>query len=97
MNKVPRFEPITRMQTKPTEIIAMLEAGPVILAQRSKAAAVLVSVEQWDQTAELLEDLTDTVDALRMELAVAKGEIEVETFTADQLNQFIGADERVPA
>jgi len=97
MNKVPQLEPITRMQTRPTEVIAMLEAGPVILAQRSKAAAVLVSVKQWDSLSELLEDLTDTVDALRMELAIARNEVEVETFTADQLNQFIGADERVPA
>jgi len=97
MNRVQQIEPITTIQKAPTEVLAMLTKGPVILAQRSRPAAVLVSVEQWDHTVELLEDLTDTVDALRMELAIAKGEVEVETFTADQLNQFIGADERVPA
>lgn len=95
--KVQQFEPITTIQKAPTEVLAMLANGPVILAQRSRPAAVLVSVKQWDNLSELLEDLTDTVDALRMELAIAKGEVEVETFTADQLNQFIEADDRVPA
>ncbi|MCE7983853.1 MAG: type II toxin-antitoxin system prevent-host-death family antitoxin [Caldilinea sp. CFX5] len=97
MNKVPQFEPITRMQTKPTEILAMLDAGPVILAQRSKAAAVLVSVAQWDKLMERLEDQADIIDALQMKLDMARGEVEVETFTADQLNELIGVGDRVPA
>jgi len=97
MNKIQQFVPISEMKLNQPQVLEMLGAGPVVLANRSRPAAVLVSIEQWDNTVELLEDLTDTVDALRMELAVAKGEVEVETFTADQLNQFIGADDRVPA
>lgn len=95
MHKVPQFEPITRMQTKPTEVLALLDAGPVILAQRSKAAAVLISIEQWDKTVELIDDLTDTVDALRMELAIAKGEVEM--MSQAEITEWLAEDERVPA
>ena len=97
MNRVQQIEPITTIQKAPTEVLAMLTNGPVILAQRSRPAAVLVSVEQWDKLIERLEDQADIIDALQMKLDIARGDVEVETFTADQLNQFIGADDRVPA
>ena len=56
MNKIQQFEPITHIQTKPTEVLAMLEKGPVILAQRSRPAAVLVSVEEWDRIVDTLAE-----------------------------------------
>ena len=94
MNRVQQIEPITTIQKAPTEVLAMLANGPVILAQRSRPAAVLVSVKQWDNLSELLEDLTDTVDALRMELAIAKGEVEM--MSQAEIKEWL-ADERVPA
>jgi prevent-host-death family protein len=63
MNKVHQIEPITHMQTKPTEVLSLLDAGPVILAQRSKPAAVLVSVAEWDSIADELARLTRIVAA----------------------------------
>lgn len=57
MHKVQQIEPIGHFQAKPTEVLALLDIGPVILAQRSKPAAVLVSVAQWDSLLDQLEDL----------------------------------------
>ncbi len=95
MEKVQQFEPITHMQTKPTAILAKLADGPVILAQRSKPAAVLVSVEQWDSTAALLEDLMDTVDMLEEQLRIARGETELMSQT--ELDEWLHEDEQVLA
>lgn len=57
MEQVQQIEPITQMQKQPNAVLAKLVAGPVVLAQRSRPAAVLVSVEQWDQLAEELNRL----------------------------------------
>lgn len=57
MNTVPQIEPVTRMQREHKELLAMTGNGPIILAQNSKAAAVLVSVEEWDRRAKRLDYL----------------------------------------
>lgn len=95
MERIQQFEPITHMQTKPTEILAMLDNGPVILAQRSKPAAVLVSVDYWDRTAAMLEDLLDTVDMLEEQLRIARGETQLMSQT--ELNEWLTQDEPIPA
>jgi len=49
MDTVPQIVPISDLRNRHNDVINKLSDGPVILAQRSKAAAVLVSVEEWDQ------------------------------------------------
>jgi prevent-host-death family protein len=50
----PQIVPISDFRIRQAEVLTKLNKGPVFLAQRSKPAAVLVSVEEWDQiTAEL--------------------------------------------
>ncbi|MBV7328563.1 type II toxin-antitoxin system prevent-host-death family antitoxin [Chloroflexi bacterium TSY] len=49
MNEVPQIAPVSDMHHKQSEIFAMMDKAPVILAQRSKPRAVLVSVEQWNR------------------------------------------------
>ena len=51
---VPQIEPVTRLARDHTGIFKLLQNGPVILAQHSKAAAVLVDVETWNETAAAL-------------------------------------------
>ena len=63
MNKVQQIEPITQIQRAPSEVLAMLANGPVVLAQRSKPAAVLVSVEEWDRLADELTRLRLSVES----------------------------------
>lgn len=55
MSPIPQIVPVSDMSTKQAQVLAKLEDGPVILAQRSKPAAVLVSVSEWDAIARRLE------------------------------------------
>lgn len=66
MNRVQQIEPITQIQRAPSEVLAMLANGPVILAQRSKPAAVLVSVEEWDRVADELNRYREIAAAKRI-------------------------------
>ena len=95
MNKVQQFEPITHMQTKPGEVLAKLNAGPVILAQRSKPAAVLVSVEQWNRLIERLEDQEDIIDALEAKLEITTGKTEM--MTQAEIKDWLEEDALIPA
>lgn len=47
---VPQIEPVTRLAHDHKGIFALLKNGPVILAQHSKAAAVLVDADTWNET-----------------------------------------------
>ncbi|MFZ4658999.1 MAG: type II toxin-antitoxin system prevent-host-death family antitoxin [Caldilineaceae bacterium] len=66
MDRVQQIEPITTMQKTPTAVLALLRNGPVILAQRSRPTAVLVSVEEWDQLADELATLRLAAEARRI-------------------------------
>jgi prevent-host-death family protein len=49
MTTVPQIVPVSELRNKHTQIFGLLRRGPVVLAQRSRPAAVLVSVEQWNE------------------------------------------------
>lgn len=66
MEQVQQIEPITQMQKQPNSVLTKLATGPVILAQRSRPAAVLVSVEQWDQIAKELSELRLLAESRRI-------------------------------
>ena len=57
MHTVPQIVPVTDMRLRHKSVLTMLNKGPVILAQHSKAAAVLVSIEEWDRRARRLSEL----------------------------------------
>jgi len=57
MQAVQQIEPISSMQNQPSAVLALLANGPVILAQRSRPAAVLVSLEEWNAIAHELDEL----------------------------------------
>ena len=48
---------VTELRNDYNALIARLSEGPVVLAQHSKPAAVLVSPVEWNATAQLIEDL----------------------------------------
>ena len=50
LHLVPQIEPVTRLARDHKEVFQLLKKGPVILAQHSKAAAVLVNVDTWNDT-----------------------------------------------
>lgn len=57
MEKIQQIVPISHLRTAQDEILAMVDKAPVVLAQRSKPRAVLVSVTDWDETATQLQTI----------------------------------------
>ena len=57
MQTVPQIEPISNMVRDHKSVLSKLDNGPVILAQRSVPAAILVSIQEWDQQVKELQRL----------------------------------------
>jgi prevent-host-death family protein len=62
MNAVPELVPISEVRKRQNEILVQLNAGPVILTQRGRVAAVMVSPKQWNQLIERLKDLEEALE-----------------------------------
>ncbi len=63
-----------------SEIFNSLKEEPIIITRQGKPAGILVDTEKWNALLERLEDLEDNVDGLVAELALARGEDEIEEF-----------------
>ncbi len=63
MFPIPELVGISDLRLRQNAILNKLSDGPVVLTQRSKAVAVIVSPEQWNQMVEELEDLRDILAA----------------------------------
>ena len=74
MNVIPELVPISGLRTRQNQILGSLTEGPIVLTQHGRAAAVLVSPEQWNHLVETLEDLMDSLDAIEMKARVATGQ-----------------------
>lgn len=46
---IPEIVPVSDMANRQQAVLAMSDEAPVVLAQRSKARAVLVSIEEWNR------------------------------------------------
>lgn len=57
MQRIPQIEPISRMARDHKSLLHLIGKGPVYLTQRSEAVAVMVSANQWNETAQLIEAL----------------------------------------
>ncbi len=57
MQIMPDVVPVSHLRGRHKEIFHQIEEGPIILAQRSKPAAVLVSVADWNAREKRLEIL----------------------------------------
>lgn len=73
MHVMPKVVPISELRNQHKKVFAMAEAQPVLLAQHSKSAAVLVSISQWDQMAKRMEELEDYVTTQRRLSEMAAG------------------------
>lgn len=49
MQTVPQITPLSDLRDRQQEVLSMMDNAPVILAEESKARAVLVSVETWNR------------------------------------------------
>jgi prevent-host-death family protein len=66
MQIMPDVVPVSQLRGNHREIFNQLEKGPVILAQRSRPAAVLVSVADWNAREKRLEILEARLKYLEM-------------------------------
>jgi len=57
MQLIPQIETVTTLQRDHTRIFGMLDNGPVVLTQRSKPTAVIISSNEWDLIANELQTL----------------------------------------
>lgn len=90
MYPVPQIAPISDLKHRHLEVFKRLKQGPVILANRSQPAAVLVSPERWNAMIEYIDDLECDIEALQTELAVARGEDELERLTPATIAEWLG-------
>ena len=88
MDRVQQIVPISEMAIRRQAVMRLLSKGPVVLASRSRPAAVLVSVQDWDALISELEALRDIVDVQAADLAL--GDDEPEDFDLEELRQMTG-------
>ena len=62
MSLISDVVPISDLRHRQNEIIRQLSEGPVILTQRGRGTAVLLSMERWKQMARQLADLTESLE-----------------------------------
>ena len=77
VNAIPETVNISELRQRQNELLGRLDSGPVLLMQYSTPAALLVGVDQWNQLAGDLEDLEDTITALKVKLALAQGDTDL--------------------
>ena len=88
--KTPQIVPVTDLRMKHVEVFALLDKGPVILAQRSRPAAVLVSTMLWDRLMDRLEEQDDLIEVLQAELDIATGKTRVERLSSEEIEEWAG-------
>ena len=64
MEAMPDTVPISAMRVRQKEVLRKVGEGPVLLTQRGHGAAVLVSLEDWNQMVREFEDLHDALAAI---------------------------------
>ncbi len=57
MTEIPQMATVAELRHNHLEVFGKLEQGPVVIAQRSKPAAVLVSVKAWNQQVKQMREL----------------------------------------
>ncbi len=86
MQALPQIAPITQLQRDHRLILSRLKQGPVILTQHSKPAAVLVSADQWDETAKELKRLQRIIAGDRAVASMHSGEF----YSEDEVDARLG-------
>lgn len=97
MQKIPQMSSIADLRNNHLQVFAQLAQGPVVINNRSQPVGVLVDPAAWNRLLELVEDQQDLIDALQMKLDIVRGDVEVETFTPDEIRAWIADDASVPA
>ena len=71
MNKIPQTASISRLNTHQSEILQKMHDEPVLLLSRSTPVGVLVSVDEWNQMTDQLEQLALLKEFVRKKRQIA--------------------------
>ena len=75
--------PISDFHVRQTDVLTKLANGPVILAQRSRPAAILVSVLEWDKMVAELKRLRKYAAAFQQFQEISEGNyVDLDTLLA---------------
>jgi prevent-host-death family protein len=96
---LPQITPISDMRIRIGEVMGKLQKGPVILAQHSRPAAVLVSIADWEKIADELAELKQMRRAVEYErqFAAARAGNYVDLDDLDQLDNEQAASNAHPS
>ncbi|MEZ4711591.1 MAG: hypothetical protein R3A44_30635 [Caldilineaceae bacterium] len=83
--------PVSDFRKHQASVMERLSKGPLYLAQRGTVSAVLLSNRLFDHLLQQLEDKDDLIDALKVEIAILKGEDTLEPVDIAELEAMIGA------
>lgn len=81
---------VSDLRKDQTGTLAALRHGPLVLINRSGAAGVLVHPDHWNNLADELDDLYALVAGLEAELALVRGEDELEDVDLADLRERAG-------
>lgn len=84
---MPQIEPVTRLSKDYKSVFAKLLKGPVFLAQRSKPAAVLLSIREYEKMVEQIKRYEGITEAKKAIARIDNGQ--AETISHDDLMQLM--------
>lgn len=65
---------ISELRNHHKKVFTMVEESPILLAQHSRSAAVLVSVKLWDQMVQRMEEMENYVLTQRRQQEMENGQ-----------------------
>ena len=89
MQIMPNVVPVSQLRGKHKELFQQVEDGPILLAQHSRPAAVLVSVADWNARERHLELLEARLKYLEMKRQFAENPPRLVSF--DEIEESVQA------
>ena len=92
-----KIVPITDLQRQAGQVLSSLSDSdePIIITQRGRAAAVIISAQRYSQIEEDLQHL-DELELLEMVKAARKNRASGDTISHDDVKKRLGLTERAP-
>jgi PHD/YefM family antitoxin component YafN of YafNO toxin-antitoxin module len=97
MNKLPQMASVADMRQEHLRLFTMLKNGPVVVSNRSKPAAVMLSPEMWDKIVEQLEEQDDLIQVLQAELDRATGKARPSIRSHEEIDAWVKDEQPVLA
>ena len=94
---MPQIEPVTTLSRDYKTIFDKLKDGPVFLAQRSRPAAVLLSVSDYEEMLKRLEYLEDLAEIYKGKWLLVTGQETMTRLTEDEIATWAGESDAVLA